>query len=221
VPINGTVVEATLDAVVKLEDAPSADGDRGIPILVVRNDAGTGLESADGDYAMLQVDNAGRLRVVTAASYLEDAPATDGDRGLFVLAMRHDTDSATVSTDGDYSALQTNVNGRLKVSAAPSIGTLTDRSGAITAGGTAQQLAAANPTRKYLLIVNPIDAAGQGIATAEALYIDFTATAVIGSPSLRLDPGATFVMESGFTTTETISVKAATTAHKWTAKESA
>lgn len=91
-------------------------------------------------------------------------------------------------------------------------GTLTDRSGTITSGGTAQSLAGSNASRKYLLIVNPITA-------TEPLYVNFTTTAVAGSPSIGLNPGDSFVMENGFVSTEAISVIAATTSHTYTAKE--
>lgn len=94
----------------------------------------------------------------------------------------------------------------------PAQGALTDRSGSITAGGTAQQLIAVNSARKYLFIRNPITA-------TERLWFNFTTTAVADSPSIALDPGDTFVMEGTFVSTEAISVLAATTGHKITAKE--
>jgi hypothetical protein len=94
----------------------------------------------------------------------------------------------------------------------PRRGVLTDRSGTVTVGGTAQTLIAANTSRRYLLLRNPL------IATEE-LWFNFTTTAVADSPSIRLDPGDTFVMEDMFVTTEAISVLGATTGHKITAKE--
>lgn len=98
----------------KAEDVASAGGDTGLPILVVRSDAGGTLVGTDNDYSMLQVDSSGRLRVVTAASYMEDDAAGAGDRGLFILVQRHDADSSTVGTDGDYSGLHVDDKGRLK-----------------------------------------------------------------------------------------------------------
>jgi archaellin len=98
-------------------------------------------------------------------------------------------------------------------------GTLTDRSGSITTGGTAQTLAAVNASRRYLLVQNPLSATTQGIATAESLFINFTTTAVAGEPSIELAPGDIFVMEGSAVSTELVSVIAATTGHKWTAKE--
>lgn len=90
-------------------------------------------------------------------------------------------------------------------------GTLTDRSGTITLGGTAQTLAAANATRKYLIVEN--------VSQTEDLWINFTTTAVVGQPSLLIKPNGVFVMESSFVSTELVSVIAATTSHAWAAKE--
>jgi hypothetical protein len=39
------------------------------------------------------------------------------------------------------------------------------------------------------------------------------------SPSIELTPGGSFVMESGFVSNQSISIIAATTSHKFTAKE--
>ena len=89
-------------------------------------------------------------------------------------------------------------------------GTLTDRSGTITTGNTAQQLAPINPTRSYLFIQN--NSSGD-------LWFNFTANAVIGQPSVRLAAGASFVMETGTVSDEVISIIGATTNQAFTAKE--
>lgn len=52
-------------AFVKAEDTPSADGDLGVVILAQRRDSDTSATSADGDYATLKMDEAGRLKVAT------------------------------------------------------------------------------------------------------------------------------------------------------------
>lgn len=101
------------------EDAAHTSGDLGQQILAVRNDAGTSLVSADGDYAPLQVDATGALRVaadisVTSGSdKAEDAAHADGDIGTYVLGVRQDTLSASVSADGDYGSLKLDSIGRL------------------------------------------------------------------------------------------------------------
>lgn len=55
---------------IKAEDAPSADGDYGIPILGVRRDSDSPSVGTDGDYTHLKMDEAGRLKVAAQpASY--------------------------------------------------------------------------------------------------------------------------------------------------------
>lgn len=85
----------------------------------------------------------------------------------------------------------------------------TDRSGSITTGGTAQQLAAANTARVALV--------GQNIDPAEDMWInEIGGTAQASTAGSWLVPAkATFVIE----TSRAVSVVAATTGHKWTAEE--
>lgn len=103
----------------KQEDAAHASSDWGSFVLAVRNDAGGSLVSDDGDYAPLQVDSTGRLRVIadltTAFDYVypEDSAAQDADPGAFILAVRQDTLSSLVSADGDYGAFKINDRGAL------------------------------------------------------------------------------------------------------------
>lgn len=99
--------------------------------------------------------------------------------------------------------------------------TLTERSGAIAAGGTSQQLAAANTARKYLLIQNLTSAAGQGIAVAENLYIRFGAVAagIDNGTSIELSPGASLVFEDTAIPTQAIQVNATTINHRFIAVE--
>lgn len=89
-------------------------------------------------------------------------------------------------------------------------GALTDRSGSITLGGTAQTLAAANTTRRYFFVHN--------ISTGD-LWVNFGVTAVADAPSIKLTPGASFVMEASFVSNETISIFGSTTGAKYVAKE--
>lgn len=91
----------------------------------------------------------------------------------------------------------------------PTTGALTDRSGTITTGGTAQNAAAANASRRYLLVRNPLSA-------AQPLYFNLTGMATADSPSMRLDPGDTFVMEGLFVASNAVSVLGATTGNKFT-----
>lgn len=104
-------------------------------------------------------------------------------------------------------------SGNLYVVAAstPASGALTNRSGVIASGATAQSLMAANASRKYLFIEN--------LDQSEDLWINFTTTAVASQPSILIKPNGSFVMESSFVSTEAISVIAATTNHAYAAKE--
>ncbi|MDQ0472832.1 hypothetical protein [Labrys wisconsinensis] len=87
-----------------------------------------------------------------------------------------------------------------------------DRSGSITAGGSAQQLAAGNPDRKGLK--------GQNISAGD-LWIKETdvtglpTAAIGGAGSFQVQPGAPFKVD----TNQAVSVVGATTGQKWTATE--
>lgn len=70
------------------------------------------------------------LATVASAVYAEDSPAADGAPGVFMLAIRRDSDTATAA-DGDYTALKMDEAGRLKVATQP--GLLVAVTGNITA----------------------------------------------------------------------------------------
>lgn len=92
-----------------------------------------------------------------------------------------------------------------------SSGSLTDRSNTITTGGTAQNAMAANTSRKYARITNPVSA-------TESLWVNDSGTATAASPSEELLPGDQY--ETGlFAPTNAISVFAATTGHPYVARE--
>lgn len=101
------------------EDSAHTSGDKGEFILAVRHDADTSLVDTDGDYAPLQVDALGRLKVAADISIVngfekvEDDASANADVGGFVLAVRQDTLASSVSTDGDYAAFKLNSRGAL------------------------------------------------------------------------------------------------------------
>lgn len=107
------------------EDSAHASADLGQFILAVRNDAGTAL-AADGDYSPLQVDSTGALRVAADISVTngsdkaEDSAHASGDIGTYILGVRQDTLSSSVSADGDYGSLKIDSLGRLWTNAAVS-----------------------------------------------------------------------------------------------------
>src|SRR5688572_2418584 len=99
-----------------------------------------------------------------------------------------------------------------------SAGTVTNRSGTITSGGTSQQLAAANTARKYLYILNISDT---------IFWINFGTAAVADSPSIPLKAatsdgaadGGSITFDSSFVPSAAIHIIGATTGKKFVAKE--
>lgn len=94
----------------------------------------------------------------------------------------------------------------------------TDVSGTVTAGGTSQTLNAANVARVKLIIQNPATILEQGIAVLEDLFINFTTAAGTANGSIVLTPGQIFTLSGTLITGELITVNAATTGHRYTAK---
>lgn len=89
----------------------------------------------------------------------------------------------------------------------------TNKSGAITTGGTSQTLAAANAARRYLLIQNKRSA-------SESFWVRVDGTAAVtDSPSIEVAPGVTLTFEGSFVPTGQVNVIAATTGTKFTALE--
>ena len=86
--------------------------------MAVANHTEGALHSADGDYAALQVDASGRLRVIAdidlnglPSEFLEDSAHTSGDSGMHMLAVRQDVLASSTTTDGDYGSIKTNAKG--------------------------------------------------------------------------------------------------------------
>jgi len=111
----------------------------------------------------------------------------------------------------DLDAISTALQALAGGTATPPGGALTDKSGTITSGGSAQQAAAANAARRYLLVSNP--------SAAEDLWFNLGTAAVANQPSIRLPPGTAWESPSSFCPTGLVSVIAATTSHAFTVKE--
>jgi hypothetical protein len=84
-------IETDVANLTQVEDSAHVSGDTGVMSLAVRNDAGGSMVSADGDYAPLQVNAAGELRVTASLSPIgseqysvTDALAAGGD-GLITI----------------------------------------------------------------------------------------------------------------------------------------
>lgn len=150
-----TSIDATLTALSKAEDAAHSSGDQGIMSLAVRNDTPGSLVSADGDYAPLQVDATGNLRiagsVTVGGTFAEDSAHTSADVGIHALAVRKDAQGTNTSADGDYASLLTWSEGSLKV-VDLSNGSVLQQSVDVT--DTAASLVTALSNRKSLLIQN-------------------------------------------------------------------
>lgn len=122
----------------KSEDAAHTTGDVGVMALAVRNDAGTSLVNATGDYAPLQVDSTGALRVTSNSTqqYAEDAAHTTGDLGTMALAVRLDAPATIAGASGDYTPLQVDATGSLRVVVTGGASTAAADNSAFTANTT-------------------------------------------------------------------------------------
>jgi hypothetical protein len=112
--------------------------------------------------------------------------------------------------------LPVSISGSASSQPAPLAVTPTDRGGTITTGGTSQTLAAANASRKVILIQNPCNA-------TEDLYVSSTgaATTTGANDDADLGPcGSTILSPSGTVIQTAITVIAVTTGHRFLAKES-
>jgi hypothetical protein len=128
-----------------------------------------------------------------------------------VVGGQYNTTPPTL-TDGQAVPLQHDADGSLYVNIRDtSAATMTDRSGTITLGGTAQVLMAANPARKGFFIQNN---------SAGVLWLnEMGVTAVLASPSISLAAGASYQSALAGVSPLAISIIGATTAQAFTARE--
>jgi hypothetical protein len=141
------------------EDSAHSSGDLGQQILAVRKDVAGSLVSADGDYAPLQVDSTGALRVAAEvtvqagdAEFLEDSAHTTGDAGLHMLAVRQDALSSLTSADGDYASFKSDALGRLYMNRSGQSAAY----GAVSISNTATDIIATDLTNRIKVIVQNI-----------------------------------------------------------------
>lgn len=189
-------------------------------------------ETSPGVYTNVAVDSSGKLSIAATAlpsgaatSAKQDTgntslstisgqlPTTLGAKtGATSISVVPNTDT-TFPVSGTLTGVTTVATVTTITNAVPvkaSTGTITNRSGTITSGGTAQTIMAANSTRLYLFIQNTSDT---------IMWCNFTTTAVATQPSFSLIPGASFVMEGTAVSTEAVSCIGATTGKIFTAKE--
>lgn len=87
-------------------------------------------------------------------------------------------------------------------------GAFTDRSGTITLGGTSQQAAAANTSRRYLIFQNISDT---------TMWLNFGTAAVATQPSIQIVAGGNY--EPLVAPTQAVNVLCATTGKAYACKE--
>lgn len=179
------------------EDSAHVSGDIGVLGLVVRNDAGGSLTSADGDYSPLQVNSAGELRVAAtidmAGDYAEDSAHVSGDVGLYTLSVRQDTLASSTSASGDYQSFKTDALGRLWMNDTHQ----TMAHAAVSVGNTATDLVGSDlANRKRILVQNlgtkKIYVGNSGVTTANGIEV-FAG----GSIELDIGPGIDLYAISG------------------------
>ena len=181
----------------------------------------------NSDVLILSFDNG---EVIVCPSYAQ---------GIFPVLFSGDILSFTAYTSTSISATLTFINTREQaqlwaaklpiagtinvtgstIYAEKYIGTWTDKSAALTTGGTAQLLMAANANRKTFMIRNPGTAASQNIAAPEPVFIYYgSGYAVNDLGTWELFPGEQMPL-ADLITTQAIYFNAATTGHRLTAWE--
>jgi hypothetical protein len=130
------------------------------------------------------------------------------------LTAANDTVSAVIQADDNspvpvqQAALTASKD---SVSVVAPAGTLTDHSGTLTAGATAQQAVAAEADRKFLFV--------QNVDPAEVLWVNVGVVAVQGQPSIQLIAGAICPpIGSNYVPTGLVSVIATTIGHPFVCK---
>jgi hypothetical protein len=108
----------------KAEDAAHTSADTGVMALAVRRDADTTLVDTTGDYAPLQVNAAGSLKVAitsgagSGGTSIADGASFTRDTTSVTLAAAAVETSAPTLTNGDAAALSMTTGGALRVAVA-------------------------------------------------------------------------------------------------------
>ena len=143
--------------------------------------------------------SSGRIPVTLASA------GTNGSTAPTTANLYGGTDGTNIRAISVDSSGRPNTN----IVSVPS-GAVTNRSSTITTGGTSQQVAASNTSRKYFLIQNISD-------TDMYLGVGYTPTTTTGILLAKSGSGITF--ESGFIPTSAINVLCATTGKAFVALE--
>jgi hypothetical protein len=133
------------------------------------------------------------------------APGTAGN--AMTLAT---SNSAAINISGATFANGTDGTASIMADSTPMPVALTDGSGTLTTGGTAQQVFAANANRRYLLVQN---------VSAENMWVNLGAVATQAAGSILLFPGGTLEYDGASVPSGLISIIGTTTGDGFTAKQ--
>lgn len=155
------------------EDAAHVSGDIGSFALAVRNDVQGSLVGTDGDYAPLQVDSAGRLRVISDIDLTGDLAGddeVDSEDPLKVGSRSTNAALTGVSAAGDKANMISDLYRRILMNDSPNISVLATK---VTVGATAVPLpAVALAGRRDIVLKNassnPVWLGGAAVTTSGA-----------------------------------------------------
>ena len=178
---------------------------------------GGGDASAANQATQITAANVTNSRLILQLTELEDInthttslDVTLGTQG----AAAASTDAGTFSLIALFKRLLgkfgTLVNGSAPVRTSAKQVTWTNRSGTITAGNSAQTLAAANAVREGFEIIN--------LSTGD-LWFNDQGAATLAQPSYRLSAGQSYTMPLNGVSTAALSIIGATTAQAFSARE--
>lgn len=171
---------SNLNTAIKTEDAAHSTGDTGFMSLAVRRDADTSLVGTDGDYAPLQVNASGSLKVAitsgagSGGTSIADGASFTRDTTSITPVGAVVESSAPTLTNGDVAGLSQTTGGALRV--------------AVTSGGVAgvvEDAAAAGGEEGVLFLAVRRDSASSGVSADG----DFAALSVTSDGSLRVSGG--------------------------------
>lgn len=170
------------------EDSAHVSGDTGNFVLAVRADAQGSLVSADGDYAPLQVDSAGRLRTITDIDLVGDITAdgaADNEDPLKVGSHAYDAASPLGAVDADDKAnLASDLYRRIFINDAPNVGMAAT---AVTVADTETALPTTPLAGRMRIIVQ-----NKG---SNSIFVG--PTGVLSTTGLEINKAATLALELG------------------------
>lgn len=164
----------------KAEDAVHASGDTGVMALAVRQDADTSLVSASGDYAPLQVNSTGSLKVAitsgagSGGTSIADGASFTRDSTSITPAGAVVESSAPTLVSGDVAGLSQDTSGNLRVRVA---------AGGIT--GVAEDAVATDGVEGVAVMAVRRDSATSGVSADG----DYAMLSVTSDGSLRVSGG--------------------------------